>query len=338
MFKELDKNSISKSDTFVKSFSINDIKKVFDEYDIHYTDLDAKYYELYELTGNEMWYRWAERAGECGSYLGFWLYEHAGLRLKEANFCGDRLCLMCNWRRSLKTYSKVARIMDYLTNQSEKKYRFLFLTLSIRNCRPNELEDTINTYFYAYNKFTKNKRIKRMLKGYFRALEITYNEQDRTFHPHLHVILAVNNSYFDDKNQYIRQAEFTDIWQSAAGIDYEPIVDIRAFKGNKGIAEASKYSVKMDKELLKKIPLGDFKSLKLSILYRRFVGLGGILRQTAALLKIKIDDDSDISFDDLDDIKDDTLLAILRFIHSSNKSQGYKGFILLKNDMERIGF
>jgi len=341
MFRQPLKQSISESNKIVKSknCSISDITATADLYDQHYTNLYERYYQIFKKNGNKDWYNRSCRVEDCGSYYEFALFQVGGLKLRKANFCGDRLCLMCNWRRSLKTYPKIARIIDYLTSQSEKKYRFLFLTLTIRNCEPSELHQTINDIFYSFDKFKKNKRIKKILRGYFRTLEITYNPDTQTFHPHLHIIFAVDFNYFTHSDKYIKQADYTKIWQSSANLDYEPIIDIRAFKNSddKGVKEASKYIIKLDNELLKKISDKNLEVLRTAISYRRLMGLGGILRQIAAELKIKIDDDEDINRDyDESDVKDDTLLAILRFFHTRDRAKGYKGFIYMER--ETVGF
>jgi len=339
MFRQPLEQSISESNKIVKSKNIDDIKSSIDEYGKHYTELYKRYFEIYERTNNKDWYIRSYKTEQCGSYLEFALFQKNGMKLINANFCKDRLCLMCNWRRSLRTYSKVANILDYLTNQSEKKYRFLFLTLTIRNCEPQELHQTINDIFYSFNKFTKNKRIKKAVKGFFRALEITINNKDNTFHPHLHIIFAVDFNYFTHSDKYIKQSEFTDIWQASANINYKPVVNIKPFKNkdNKGVAEATKYCIKLDEAGLKKISDKNLEILRTAVSFRRLVGLGGIIRQTAALLKIDINDDK-ISEDYLndDEIKNDTLIAILRFFHTRDKSKGYQGFIV--KEIEQVNF
>ena len=49
---------------------------------------------------------------ECGDTLVFVRNEKGKKRLHGANFCRNRLCPMCNWRRSLKMYSQVSQITD----------------------------------------------------------------------------------------------------------------------------------------------------------------------------------------------------------------------------------
>ena len=84
--------------------------------------------------------RRAERVSTCGSVLEFGIYPDKA-RLQFANFCKDRLCPMCNWRRSLKLYGQVSAVMDVLEEQG---YQFLFLTLTIKNCSASDLPKTID--------------------------------------------------------------------------------------------------------------------------------------------------------------------------------------------------
>ena len=201
------------------------------------------------------------RVKECGSYLEFRRYQQPSLspngrdlKLNRANFCKVRLCPMCSWRRSLKIFGQVSRIMDSLGPE----FDYLFLTLTTRNCHGSSLSETIDLIFRAFNKMTRRKIFKQSIKGFFRALEVTHNlDFDSlwfdTYHPHLHVILVVNKSYFTDNSYYISQAAWTDLWYSCLDVDYKPIVDIRRLKNIKGksIAEVAKYSVKSNDYIIK---------------------------------------------------------------------------------------
>lgn len=284
----------------------NDVKKFSQRKPVG-AKLAVKYADVGALFEDDRFLRWAYNVENCATYLEFYRFEKAGLKLKSANFCKDRLCAMCNWRRSLRIFAKVSKII-----QSDSFIRFgyrnLFLTLTVKNCNITELNTAIKHLFYSFDKFLKNKRIKKVVKGYFRALEITYNAKTQTFHPHLHLILAVPKSYFT--TYYISQADFTSIWQKCLAVEYTPIVDIRKFKGNKGIAEASKYCIKADNKFLKSISPGALFTLRAELANLRLLGLGGIFRKIAAELKVQIDDNV-VDGDDLPD--NDILLEILKF-------------------------
>lgn len=62
----------------------------------------SRVYELLSL------YRRADRVAQCGSEIEFGILQDGSKKLVKANFCRDRLCPMCNWRRSLKLYSQVS--------------------------------------------------------------------------------------------------------------------------------------------------------------------------------------------------------------------------------------
>ena len=308
--------------------SINDIQtdvKKFVKRKLMTPKLSAKYDELAKLYDEQRFFKWSRRVKECGNYLEFHRFMRAGLKLTSANFCADRLCPLCNWRRSLRTFAKISKIIQSKTF-IETGYKNLFLTLTVKNVEITELHHAFEHIFYSFNKFLKNVRIKETIKGYFRALEITYNSKLRTFHPHLHLILAVPASYF--KNIYISQADFTAIWQSSLAVDYIPIVDIRRFKDVKGVAEASKYVIKADDKFLKQIPHEALYALRLELQNVRLLGSGGIYRQIARELKLELNND----IVEIDLPQDDILIEILKY----RWAVGLKNYQLFEKEI--VGF
>ena len=135
---------------------------------------------------------------------------------------------MCSWRRSKKIFGQVSKVMDKALEENE--YRFLFLTLTCANVSGEDLANQLDELFKAFNLLTKRKSVKLAVKGWFRALEVTHNLISDTYHPHFHVILAVNKSYFKKPEQYLKQEQWTQLWKDSLKIDYTPIVDVRAFK------------------------------------------------------------------------------------------------------------
>lgn len=213
---------------------------------------------------------------ECGSFLGY-LLDVDPPKLVSANFCKDRLCGMCAWRRSKKVYGQVSAVMDELDRRQEEsksraapKYQYVFLTLTVRNCAGSDLGKTIDQMFSAFHLFTKLKPYKAAFKGAFRSLEVTYNRdmpERLRFHPHLHVILAVHTTYFSKKLHYLTHDELRDMWQHCLenashtkSLGYEPVVHVckvrpvqtvaadgqvsMSLKG--AVCEVSKYAVKYD--------------------------------------------------------------------------------------------
>lgn len=226
-------------------------------------------------------------------------------KLKSANFCRLRLCPMCQWRRSLKMFGQVQTITDKILER-DKSTRFLFATFTVKNVDAENLETCINIlnnkflYLVSKNKtFAPAKKLKQNLLGYLKAVEVTYNTKDKTYHPHLHVIFAVKSTFFKNKQNYMTKKEWIELWQKALNVDYKPQTDIRAIKTNTGkaIAEVAKYPAKVapilslpDDEAVEVL-----KTLTFCLHKKRFVSYGGIFKTIKQELKLAdVETDKDL--------------------------------------------
>lgn len=241
----------------------------------------------------------------CADTLLFMQNAEGKKKLKSANFCRLRFCPMCQWRRSLKMFGQVKKITDKIL-ESDKSIRFIFGTFTIRNCDAKDLEaciDNLNKkfrYLVASSlTFAPAKKLKQNLLGYLKAVEVTYNTKDKTYHPHLHVIFAVRNTFFSSSKYYMSKKEWINLWQQALGVDYKPQTDIRAIKSGtaKAVAEVAKYPVKTapilslpDDEAVEVL-----KTLTLSLHKKRFVAYGGIFKTIKQELKLTdVETDKDL--------------------------------------------
>lgn len=239
----------------------------------------------------------AERLSLCWSRLEFFKrYNEKKIKLIWANSCRVRLCPSCSWRRSLKYYAENQNIFIKL-KEIAPTTRFLFLTLTIKNCNSENLKSEIETIIEGYHRLFKYKDLKSVILGTVRGLEVTYNQSNNTYHPHIHAILAVSESYF--KKTYISLNKWIELWQRACGLSYQPNIDIRPFKINvKGteLAEVSKYTVKysdilgLSDERLTSV----VETLDNALNNKRAVGYSGILKNIRADLKYKDDISEDI--------------------------------------------
>lgn len=249
-----------------------------------------------------------QRLQDCSTYLLFNRDEHYNKQLDSANFCRVRLCPMCAWRRSLKLFSQVSMITDAILHDN-KKARFLFITLTLKNVAGADLKNALDDLNNAFALITNNsrtfapaKKFKKSLLGYMKAIEITYNAATDTYHPHIHVIFEVRSDYF--REGYIEQFEWTELWKRALKVQYTPIVDVRAIIGRtaKAVAEVAKYPVKFDTVL--KIDDMDVAANALIELHRaisgrRLVTFGGDFR--AYKRKLALDDIENGDFIHVDD-------------------------------------
>lgn len=180
----------------------------------------------------------------CGSHIGITTIEGIP-KIVKADFCRERLCLVCAWRRQARFMAQMFPVLDILCKQN---YRFLFATLTIKNMGYSELEDAINDLLSAYEKLRHRRKIKRSWMGIVRSVELTYNAEDNTFHPHIHLLIAVKENYFNNSDLYITQEELSLYWKECLNVDYCPVVDIRSVDATeKATVETLKYSLKPTK-------------------------------------------------------------------------------------------
>ncbi|SES71510.1 protein rep [Anaerobranca gottschalkii] len=262
----------------------------------------------------------AFRVKYCSCELSFKVNYHTGERkLHSMKSCQVRLCSICNWRRSLKIFGQVSKVMDYALQEQE--YRFIFfLTITCKNIEGHELSRQIDNLFYAFKKLVLKAKVKKAVKGWFRAYR-------------LHIILMVNKSYFKKTDLYLSQEEWTSLWKDCLKVDYTPVVDVRAFKTGtkkqtaKSVAETVKYAVKDTDYLIENNKdLTDKTVLELdgALANRRLIAFGGELRKIHKLLNLDDPEDGDlVNTDNEEELRDDVKYSIEVY----NWYIGYKQYI-----------
>ena len=160
-------------------------------------------------------------------------------KLLWCHSCRDRYCALCQHKTSRVLAYRTSKIMNVI-NKRYDNISFIFLTLTVRNVKRNglELKDLIKKMNSAYHKmlnysaFTgKGRRNssceKQIIKGTMKKIEITYNRKSGEFHPHFHVLLAVDSEYFLPK-YFINQKRWVEIWKKAMGLSYDPYVYVES--------------------------------------------------------------------------------------------------------------
>ena len=172
---------------------------------------------------------YSDRVTFCSEFLQFGIvaeedFQAMKLKLRAARFCRVRHCPVCQWRRSLmwkaKAYKVLPRIVeDYPT------HRWVFLTLTQKNVPIDELKATLQHMNRSFQRMVQRKAWPAV--GWLRSTEVTLG-RNRTAHPHFHCLLMVKPGYFG-KN-YMKQAEWVELWRSCMRLDYNPILDVQAVK------------------------------------------------------------------------------------------------------------
>ena len=179
--------------------------------------------------------RLAQRLSDCSGMLVFaWSDDQdtgeSWLKLKKAFFCRVRYCPVCQWRRSLMWQARFYQALPKILEEYPKS-RWLFLTLTVRNCEIEELSQTLKSMNVAWNKFIKRHDLKP-IQGWIRTTEVT-RSKDRSAHPHFHSLLMVPPSMLGGTN-YVKHARWVELWKESLKVNYDPNVDIRTVKAKKG--------------------------------------------------------------------------------------------------------
>lgn len=239
-----------------------------------YTEKKLKNQLLQTLISSHVSEKMLERVKDCNTFL-FMVGDQTmeKTRLHRSNNCENRFCPVCAWKKSRKNALKMSILMEYLKEEEDKE--FLFLTLTAPNVTAEELGNEIKHYNQSFQRLMQRKAVKQAVKGYARKLEVTYDNQrfisknmyqsrtayyDKrglkagdnnpnydTYHPHFHVILAVNKSYFNKSNLYIKHGRWLELWQQSTKNPLITQVDIRRVKhtdNKKEVSEIAKYSAK----------------------------------------------------------------------------------------------
>lgn len=192
--------------------------------------------------------------------------------------------------------------------------RWVFLTLTVKNCPIQMLRATLKDMNAAWKRLSEKKGFPAL--GFVRATEVTRaydcydgstyvgrhgstwvqkweKENKRSLrleptdetHPHFHALMLVPSSYFG--KGYIKQETWRELWQQSLRVDYLPVVNVRAVQPRKGVAdtvdavavavlETMKYGVK-EADLMS--DAGWLQELTKQLHKSRAISVGGVLKE-----------------------------------------------------------
>lgn len=259
----------------------------------------------------------ASRMWQCGDYLVVHPNSTGEVVADSPVLCHDRLCPICSWLLSRRRFAEMMAVFNALSPEIiENGYKATMLTLTIRNMPLHDLRRSIDAMADAWHNLIRREAFREVV-GWARSLEITYNKQADTYHPHMHVILMWRS--YDDTplmSEYIRDA-----WRKSAKLDYDPQTDIRPVysadsangeltKGSiiKSALEAFKYAVKPDSA--SDVPQKDLYEFAGAIKGVRFVSYGKAIKRARQALGFKNTDEPETP-DVVNALPDETIIAIM---------------------------
>jgi plasmid rolling circle replication initiator protein Rep len=207
---------------------LSDVSSRHKPWDVHRGEADDVT-EIFANSPSSKHQRYAEREGNCSQILSFahdpLATEKNKLKLTNVWFCHLRHCPVCQWRRSLMWQAKVYRALPLLRRDFPDT-RFLFMTLTVKNCEVSDLRETLTHMAQSWQRLIQLRTWPA--RGWVRAVEITRSQKYRTAHPHYHCLLMVPPSYF--QGDYLKQEQWAELWQQSLRVEYRPVVDIRVVK------------------------------------------------------------------------------------------------------------
>lgn len=195
-----------------------------------------------------------ENIQDCGSWLQFLADKNLEkMKLHQGVFCTNRFCPICSKKKAMKDAVEIKVMTEYVSKELKRQY--ILVTFTAPNIIGEQLSEEIKIYNKAFDRLLKRDKYKKIVKGYIRKLEVTYNNNKRsknynTYHPHFHVLISVNSSYFTDKKLYISRDEWLKDWQEVMQDNSITQVDVRRVQTrnvemlDKGILELTKYIAK----------------------------------------------------------------------------------------------
>ena len=255
----------------------------------------------------------AERSVICSTWLQYYADADGGRReLHRFNACQQRLCPLCSARRAKIAARRLARVLARV-RADHAGTQLIFLTLTIQNVPGAGLRAALDQLTGAWKKMIDRRPVKRAIRGWFRAIEITRNAAADTYHPHIHAILVVEDAYFVKSNGlYLTKDNWIDMWQQSLRVQYRPSVNIKSTYVKAGAGpksgkaadaaqaaavEAAKYATK-DADYISP-GLSKAKRAEIVKIYtealagKRLTGMGGWVKEAAAALKLEIEADKD---------------------------------------------
>lgn len=182
------------------------------------------------------------RIQECGNFIQSVLTADKSTgKVVKANRCMNRFCPICLATRSRKQGFMLGVLLETLRENYD--YKFLFLTLTVPNVDGDKLLKELQKQYESLKRFIQRKEFKKISKGYVRKTEITYNPERNDFHPHIHMLIAVENNYFENSELYVKRDKWLEIWQKCKRDD--SITQVHIKKANEeSYRELAKYEAK----------------------------------------------------------------------------------------------
>jgi plasmid rolling circle replication initiator protein Rep len=243
-----------------------------------------------------------------------------------ADSCKNRFCPVCAKRKADKDAIQISVCMMYIEQIHKKE--FVTMRFDAPSVPADVLCEEIDKYNKGWYRLFKYKSVSDVNQGYIRKLEITYDNEPnithdmyygnmekhiyprkdyydardldigdpnpnfKMFHPHFHVIMAVDKRYFKDKT-YLKQEKWLNLWRKAMDMPQITQFFVKKLRSNisekmndqkvgKAVLEIAKYSAK-DSDYL--INPEVFEAFYNALKGRQLITYAGLFKDSVAKYK-----------------------------------------------------
>jgi len=149
----------------------------------------------------------AEQIKNCCTMWDINYYRFQSVKdITRVNLCKNKFCMNCQSAIAQKRYKKFKPMLNDLS----KFYDIYHVVLTIPNPEGANLKTSLNSMYKSYSYLNRYLLGKAKVKGInfidmfgyvggIRSLEITYNQDTKTYHPHLHCLFILKKGLVFDK-------------------------------------------------------------------------------------------------------------------------------------------
>lgn len=138
----------------------------------------AKFYRMNDPFGST---KFSDKLNDCRRFAWFIRHKETGKVRVASKQCRLRWCFHCSEARQ----QFITQAVKGWWNEA-KRPKLLTLTLKHND---DSLQDQIDFLYKSFAKFRNRKYVKDRTRGGVWFFQVTYNQKDKQWHPHLHVLL-----------------------------------------------------------------------------------------------------------------------------------------------------
>jgi plasmid rolling circle replication initiator protein Rep len=157
-------------------------------------EIQTELVETLKRVKNHRIRRKAAACADCHRSFRHWRCRNSHDWAEAENSCSVRVCPHCSHRRAKVLGSRMER---FLLNREKTDLRYA--VLAERNSE--NIEEGMRLLWKSWTRLRRSVRWKQKVKGCIVALEVTYNREEDTWHPHLNVLMEGDYFPFEELRQ-----------------------------------------------------------------------------------------------------------------------------------------